>query len=479
LTRVNQLRTDWGKFQSDFFTSSQTGSGNNQALQKLYDEFRRKSIEELCKGKSEDVCQKIRQRNSDRTDLTCVNTLASKVTKKGKRKVPIGETIWRRLAPQTIEEATLEQLGKFGTVEFRTSRIARIFAEKTRAWYSKNVSRFFQNQKDVNFLGMGYGGAAFEIKHPISGGAEENVVVKLPVAKPGTPREQRVADIGDDRKVMTQIHGIPEIADSLFSPKLWTANVNGRIIFPETDAKDLMLLRRQPGFNIYQQAVDESRFWHKQEYNQINNPYVWDQIDDKTLLDLVGFYLSLCRNKIDFHDLFSQNTLYDPETKSLYFVDIYSKPETDKQKGLVNARENFPLETCLFDMLTFLHSFDQNHPIVDAIKTNIRINLMARDETNGNSYDADSTEQEYHQLREARRTQIKRVFKQGIDKKLFTKEELITALNRIRDAREPQTDPFHEHIFGNDFEYLETDFDRLTPIGDKFISSFISELTQK
>ncbi|MCE2928756.1 MAG: hypothetical protein LW817_03900 [Candidatus Caenarcaniphilales bacterium] len=390
--------------------------------------------------------------------------------------------IWKVLSKNIRLKAIKEQKIKYGTKAFEHDQMPRIITEKTRAAYKQAI---MANQKfqeaGFSFLGMGFGGAAFKVNDSFGKNSiAPNYVLKVCAAAPSASDNKLFAPLNIEYQELekltkfSQEYSAQQKQNEHFSQTL-AGIVDGEqhwqyIGFndPNNPKGSVLATIYQPGKNIYENALCDLQ-WRRECISNLHcqdeerlNPYLLNGITDKELKDLIKYYLALADKEISFYDLFLHNMHYVEEDKSLRFVDSFANSRPIHQ-SIKEARKKFPLDTCIFDLVTFLVLQEQSHPYAVTVRSDERATLAA-----------------LHQCSLADKKKLaEKPFLANLDKKL---EQIIRCLDAL--ARENVLDKnslrqsierlisFNEYSAYYEPYYnsaLKKDFDRITPRGKRFL----------
>lgn len=438
------------------------------------------------------------------------------------REIPIEiqEQFWNTsLDKERQNQILAEQRYKYGTREFTHAYMPRIITEKTREEY---IARINARKDDFEragfkFLGLGFGGAAFLVKasdrtDPSCQAHGTNIpkyVLKVPAVGPYakqngvkvfSPLEEELKELGKltnfsynyEEETGRQDNFSQRLA-CYRNPKLKRPD---QYLVPQGFRNRVLATVYQEGQNIYQTAVNDNNrrelgrrlaaqsgetLSAQPTITDFDNPYVVLGVPDTKIIEIIHYYMKMAEKGINFYDLFPHNIHYLPAGQSLSFVDTCSG-HGEIQRNIIAARKAFPLDMCIFDLLTFIIMQEQNHPIPAAIRRNTQemiVSAIAGAETSVNPESSmlrDTRANKalirdiYRDLREERYVQIRNALDAITSSNLqklpgarprFSLDDLCQALKRLMsdDYSRAYTDP--KTGIDHYTRAMKKDFDRL------------------
>lgn len=386
--------------------------------------------------------------------------------------------IWRHDLPDALKQACIdEQKHKYGTLDFLNSKLPRIVTEKTRSHYIRAI-REDQALQDAGYklLGIGFSGAAFEVAASKDDPLVPHYVLKVPVTREGVPPSKMFAPLDDE---FPELNKLTEFSKRFaakigeadhFSQKLAAYEADGQCFYlGHQDKANTTVLATvfQPGDNLYQRASQdiETKLLHKaapDPSDTYRNPYLTQGISDNELVNMIRYYQGMAREGINFYDLFPHNMHYVAEERTLRFVDACSKPNAEHQK-VIDARQAFPIDYCIYDLLTFLALQEQQHPFAKAIRKDTRLTLKELSASESQYAEPNADERSYLGHLFVKLDQIIRCLNTASKRGEFSQVELQAAITRLADVEH------HQQNYGRFYQNMSADLSRLTSRGKKFL----------
>jgi hypothetical protein len=389
----------------------------------------------------------------------------------------IAETLWEGLSlvnGEQITRAFEEQKHKYGTKDFKNTVMLRSLTE-----YSKNKFKEFIKNKlnginskignnSIELLGLGFGGAAFKLK--LFANLDDNnltpIVLKFNLAK--TSGADNFGNLENDFKALANLEWLhdPEIPQRLVYidvKKIQSQEPQSTEYLVPFDLQDEVLATWvSPGTNIMDIVEEQwNRFLQEKQPTKEARLFFQKGISDDNLKRICMHHQEMCHEKINFYDMFPHNTLFDTQNYggkqvSLFrFIDSVTKVKKDSiEEGIANARHTYPVDSLIFDLVSFLVLHEQTHPMI------IPIRRAARSYFNQKLHGADEYKA-YIANKEKRFQQIIRVLDTLSKEKSINLADLKAALDRL--VNHFKSSNYHP---GTAFY---KDFSRITEEGKKYI----------
>lgn len=408
------------------------------------------------------------------------------------------EEFWNNL-PEDEQDAIInEQKYKYATDAFRNKKMPRIVTQKIRERYLEriqaNAAEF--EQAGFCFLGLGFSGVVFlvldSVDHPSN---IPKYVLKIPACgnfknskKPGCePSANPIKEKKALRELTRFSVNYEEETGQQdpYSQRLAYAECtnNDEKSFPYLVGRNSNVLATtfQDGINVYQTAWDDNK--NRKQARELgrpvpiyNNPHVLIGVSVPKILEMIRYYMAMAEAKINFCDLYPHNLHYVPSDEGYKFIDIFTD-RIDTLGRSVAARKAFPIDLCVFDLITFLVLHEQRHAFTIEIRKNIRemigtamidLNMSKKDLA-----DKSLLGEIYEEHLEEKFKNIKSALVQALRKGFFTIEQLRAALDRLT---QPQT---HSQVYRQEIDGkksinlydvpMRRSFERLTNRGIYFL----------
>ena len=418
----------------------------------------------------------------------------------------IAEIVWNSLladpkSPEIIEKAFDEQKHKYGTEAFRNTKMLRSLTEFSKTKYEefiqnniKSLHALLPQNTKVDLLGMGFGGVAFRVKYT----PYTEFVLKFGLT-------QKIADknIGNLRRDIDELRELErkDLIHSSFSQRLaylQTGDLTMEYLVPEALEGTILATRLSSGVNLLKLAENQ---W--QNFREGKNPGNYEKaffeygISNENIYELALYHQKLCNSGINFYDLFPHNIIYDyatsyqslpnnhqgsetlkidkngepdwqPINKLVYegvfrFIDSVTRAIPDSiEDSITKARQEYPLDSLVFDLVTFLVLYEQSHPYT------VSIRRAARSYFNQTTY-GQNEEKEYKAFKQKRFNQIQSVLEKLVRDDTPKKQALQEALERLIE----HFDSKNKHP-ANAFH---KDFSRITKEGVDYIKQLKNHFT--
>ncbi len=418
----------------------------------------------------------------------------------------IAEIVWNSLLAdanslEIIEKAFDEQKNKYGTEAFRNTKMLRSLTEFSKTKYEefiqKNIAslhKLLPKNTNVELLGMGFGGVAFRVKYK----PYTEFVLKFGLT-------QKISDenIGNLERDIDELRKLErkDLIHSSFSQRLaylQTGDLTMEYLVPEALEGTILATRLSSGVNLLKLAENQ---W--QNFREGKNPGNYEKaffeygISDENIYHLALYHQKLCNYGINFYDLFPHNIIYDfaqryqssptksqrsetleidkqgesdwsAKTKLVYdgvfrFIDSVTRAIPGSiEDSITKARQEYPLDSLVFDLVTFLVLYEQSHPYT------VSIRRAARSYFNQTTHGRNE-EKEYKAFKQKRFNQIQSVLEKLVRYDPSKKQALQEALERLvkhfSNKNKHPANAFHK------------DFSRITKEGVDYIKQLNNHFT--
>ncbi len=403
------------------------------------------------------------------------------------------EEFWNSRPREEREAIINEQKHKYGTNSFRNNRMVRIVSQKTREHYMAQIQAHAEEfrQAGFSFLGLGFSGVVFLVLDSVE--HESNIpkyVLKIPAsgefAKSSTPN-------GNPIKEKTALSQLTQFSINYethrpdrYSQRLacYQNLEDGKLhyLVERDSANKALATIFQKGLNVYQTAHDDNCVRKKarelaQAAPPYENPHTLIGLQVPQILEMIRYYIAMAESKINFCDLYPHNMHYVPEEGSYKFIDIF----TDNKEALgrsVEARKAFPVDLCVFDLITFLVLHEQKHAFTIEIRRNIKEMIGAAMRALRMDDDLDNKElikEIYEEYLEANLSRIKQALELAVQRGIFSIKQLRAALSRLTQP-ENYSSAYRQNIKGKGVIHyfnapMRISFEKLTKRGMRFLNT--------
>lgn len=474
---IKDFRDQWVKIKEQFFNVKSTFNYemSNFYLDSAIDELKKFLLKQTINNNDPKLSifnftkEKLKNANSQNEIINSINSFHSIYTPDN---TSYAENAWNQLNDNLKESLFQEQKHKYGTNAFRNTQMLRSLTDYAKKRYKKfieeQISKFSSSfPARISLLGIGFGGAAFKLEIPNL----SPIVIKMNLTK--TDSSEQFGSLKDDKV------GLEELEDvvSDFSQKLVYFDVvkNGEgsksYLIPQDLENEILATWLQDGINIMDIVEDQwQNFLENNDPNEVAKKYFDQGISDTNLQALILYHLNMSSKEINFYDMFPHNTLFyenngDPTFR---FVDS----STDAKQGSIEAkialaRKNYPYDSMVYDLISFLVLQEQNHPMTISIRRALRSYLRKLNNTN-------SEDSIYDESRLKRFDRIKKNLDNLIEAKSIDLTKLTAALSRLN-AHFNSSNPSERHPA----QAFYKDFDRITENGKKFIGKLYEYYSEK
>jgi len=429
---IKNFRDQWVKIKEQFFNVINTVDSefSNFYLDSAIDELKKFLLEQTINDSDPKYFifnfakEKLRNANGRNEIINSINSFHSIYTPDN---TSYAENAWNQLSENLKENLFQEQKHKYGTNAFRNTQMLRSLTDYAKKRYKKfieeQISKFSSSfPARISLLGIGFGGAAFKLViknlNPI--------VIKMNLTK--TDSSEQFGSLKDDKVGLEELEHV--VSD--FSQKLVYFDVvkNGEgsksYLIPQDLENEILATWLQDGINIMDIVEDQwQNFLENRDPNEVAKRYFDQGISDTNLQALILYHLNMSSKEINFYDMFPHNTLFyenngDPTFR---FVDS----STDAKQGSIEAkialaRKNYPYDSMVYDLISFLVLQEQNHPMTISIRRALRSYLRKLNSTN-------SEDSIYDESRLKRLNRIKKNLDNLIEAKSIDLTELKAALS--------------------------------------------------